>query len=126
MLREPRREDQTACTAVAPDAVFTVRTYGTGQLYGHPRCADPHPELSEPAFWQRSVRGGEGRVVIGIDEVDKIRDSDRAEAFLNDVKAIFGVPGCLYLVSLSEDAMAGCWQVACQGTSSASCGHSST
>jgi hypothetical protein len=45
-------------------------------------------------------------VVIGIDEVDKIRDSDRAEAFLNDVKAVFDVPGCLYLVSLSEDAMA--------------------
>ena len=54
----------------------------------------------------RSASGGEGRVVIGIDEVDKIRDSDRAEAFLNDIKAIFGVPGCLYLVSLSEDAMA--------------------
>jgi hypothetical protein len=59
------------------------------------------------ASWQRSAHDGDGRVVIGIDEVDKIRDSDRAEAFLNDVKAIFGVPGCLYLVSLSEDAMAG-------------------
>ena len=59
------------------------------------------------ASWQRSAHGGEGRVVISIDEVDKIRDSDRAEAFLNDIKAIFGVPGCLYLVSLSEDAMAG-------------------
>jgi hypothetical protein len=59
------------------------------------------------ASWQRSAHGGEGRVVIGIDEVDKIRDSDHAEAFLNDVKAIFGTPGCLYLVSLSEDAMAG-------------------
>ena len=58
------------------------------------------------ASWQRSAHGGEGRVVIGIDEVDKIRDSDRAEAFLNDIKAIFGAPGCLYLVSLSEDAMA--------------------
>jgi hypothetical protein len=59
------------------------------------------------ASWQRSVHGGEERVIIGIDEVDKIRDADRAEAFLNDIKAIFGVPGCLYLVSLSEDAMAG-------------------
>jgi hypothetical protein len=59
------------------------------------------------AAWQRSSHGGQGRVVIGIDEVDKIRDSDRAEAFLNDIKAIFGIPGCLYLVSLSEDAMAG-------------------
>ena len=54
----------------------------------------------------RSGSAREGRVVIGIDEVDKIRDSDRAEAFLNDIKAIFGASGCLYLVSLSEDAMA--------------------
>lgn len=45
------------------------------------------------------------RLVICIDEVDKIRDSDRAEAFLNDIKAVFDIPGCLYLVSLSEDAM---------------------
>jgi hypothetical protein len=62
---------------------------------------------AQVAAWQRSAHGGEGRVVIGIDEVDKIRDSDRAEAFLNDIKAVFGIPGCLYLVSLSEDAMAG-------------------
>jgi len=59
------------------------------------------------ASWQRSAHDGQGRVVIGIDEVDKIRDSDRAEAFLNDVKAIFGAPDCLYLVTLSEDALAG-------------------
>jgi hypothetical protein len=30
----PRREDQTTCTAVAPDVVFMVRTYGTRPLYG--------------------------------------------------------------------------------------------
>jgi hypothetical protein len=33
--RDPRREECTTCIAVAPDAVFSVRTYGdTGQLYG--------------------------------------------------------------------------------------------
>ena len=32
--RDPRWEEYTICTAVAPDAVFTVRTYGTRQLYG--------------------------------------------------------------------------------------------
>jgi hypothetical protein len=31
--RDPRREEYTICTAVAPDAVFTVRTYGTRQLH---------------------------------------------------------------------------------------------
>jgi hypothetical protein len=48
---------------------------------------------------------GVGRVIICIDEMDKIRDSDRAEQFLNNIKAIFDVPGCLYLVAISEDAM---------------------
>ena len=32
--RDPRCEEYTICTAVAPDAVFTVRTYGTRPLYG--------------------------------------------------------------------------------------------
>jgi hypothetical protein len=43
MLRDPRREDQTTCTAVAPDFVFTVRTYGTGPLYGPARQASGSP-----------------------------------------------------------------------------------
>jgi hypothetical protein len=34
--REPRRDDQTTCTAVAPDFIFTVRAYGTGPFYGRP------------------------------------------------------------------------------------------
>jgi hypothetical protein len=73
-----------------------------------PELVDTFRGYSERvAAWQRSVRGDGARVVIAIDEVDKIRDSDRAEAFLNDIKAIFDVPGCLYLVSLSEDAMVG-------------------
>jgi hypothetical protein len=33
MLREPRRDDHTICTAVAPDLVFTVRTYATTAPY---------------------------------------------------------------------------------------------
>jgi hypothetical protein len=53
----------------------------------------------------RQDQEGVGRVIICIDEMDKIRDSDRAEQFLNNIKAIFDVPGCLYLVAISEDAM---------------------
>jgi hypothetical protein len=44
-------------------------------------------------------------MVIGIDELDKIVDSESAERFINEIKAVFGVPGCLYLVSMSEDAL---------------------
>lgn len=67
------------------------------------RCREYSEDV---AIWWRSRNNGEGRVVIGIDEVDKIIDGERAETFLNDIKAVFGVPGCLYLVSLSEDALA--------------------
>jgi hypothetical protein len=44
-------------------------------------------------------------LIIGIDELDKIEDESRAQQFLNDIKSIFGVPGCHFLVSVSEDAM---------------------
>lgn len=46
-----------------------------------------------------------GQVRIGIDELDKMED-ERARRFLNEVKVIFRVSGCFYLVSVSEDAMA--------------------
>lgn len=77
------------------------------QPAGLPEIVSRFRDYSEEvAQWNQS-RGSQsnGRLVICIDEMDKIRDSDRAEQFLNDIKAIFDVPGCLYLVSLSEDAM---------------------
>ena len=40
-LRDPRREDHTIWTAVAPDAVFTVRTYATRRDYEPRRSAIP-------------------------------------------------------------------------------------
>lgn len=45
------------------------------------------------------------RVVIGVDELDQIGTSAEAERFLNDLKAIFGIQGCYFLVSVSEDAL---------------------
>jgi hypothetical protein len=45
------------------------------------------------------------KIMIGIDEIDKI-DIESARRFLNDIKAIFGVPNCLYLVSVSDEALA--------------------
>jgi hypothetical protein len=43
---------------------------------------------------------------IGIDELDKMESDETARKFLNDIKAIFTIRGCYYLVSISEDAMA--------------------
>lgn len=45
-------------------------------------------------------------VLIGIDELDKLRNAQQAEAFLDGVKAVFGIPRCFYLISVSEDALA--------------------
>ncbi len=45
------------------------------------------------------------RLFIGIDELDKIASDDDAQRFVNEIKAIFGVDGCFYLVSVSENAM---------------------
>jgi hypothetical protein len=45
------------------------------------------------------------QVRIGIDELDKIGLIDDARTFLNEIKVLFGIPRCFFLVSLSEDAM---------------------
>lgn len=56
--------------------------------------------------WWRPDRSGIS-IAITIDEMDRISDPVQAERFLNDIKAIFNIPGCVYLVSVSEDALAG-------------------
>ena len=43
-------------------------------------------------------------MVIGIDELDKMEAKD-ARKLLNDVKILFGVRHCYYLISVSEDAL---------------------
>jgi NACHT domain len=46
------------------------------------------------------------RLVVGIDEIDRIEDAGTAEKFLNDIKAVFGIPNCVYIAALSADALA--------------------
>ncbi|WP_416407633.1 P-loop NTPase fold protein [Agrobacterium rosae] len=45
-------------------------------------------------------------VIIGIDELDKLKTAQQAEGFINGVKSVFGIPGCFYLISVSENALA--------------------
>lgn len=47
----------------------------------------------------------EYRVIIGIDELDKLESDEQAQLFLNEIKNIFGVSRCFYLISVSENAM---------------------
>ena len=45
-----------------------------------------------------------GRVVIAIDELDKMAEPDKVRALLRDIKGIFDVPHVYFLVSVSEEA----------------------
>lgn len=55
----------------------------------------------------QEVHAKGGRVFIGIDEIDKIGSGHEAQKFVNELKVIFGVPHCFYLVAVSEDALTG-------------------
>lgn len=57
---------------------------------------------------ERDIRISPIPIVIILDELDKIASAERVQEFLNDAKALFTLdqPGCLFLVSVSEDALA--------------------
>ncbi|GAB2992973.1 hypothetical protein LWP59_33075 [Amycolatopsis acidiphila] len=44
-------------------------------------------------------------LVVAIDELDKIASPEHAHRFVNELKALFGVPGCHFVLSVSEDAL---------------------
>jgi hypothetical protein len=46
------------------------------------------------------------RTLVCIDELDKMATAEDAASFLNDVKTIFGIPNCCFVLSVSEDALA--------------------
>lgn len=45
------------------------------------------------------------RVLICIDELDKLESDEAAQRFLNGIKSVFGQAKCYYMVSVSENAM---------------------
>jgi len=55
-------------------------------------------EMSQPSG------GSLAAVIIGIDEIDRIGSVEQAERFIGEIKAIFGIPNCFFLVSVAEDA----------------------
>jgi Flp pilus assembly protein TadD/energy-coupling factor transporter ATP-binding protein EcfA2 len=46
------------------------------------------------------------KVVIAIDELDKMHDTEEVVAFLNHIKVLFPIYGCSFIVSISEDGWA--------------------
>jgi hypothetical protein len=55
------------------------------------------------AFLQLAATSAEVR--IGIDELDKIESEETAHRFLNEIKGVFGIPRCFFLISVSEEAL---------------------
>ena len=50
-----------------------------------------------------SMKGAKRPVVVAIDEIDRIGSLDEAEGFIGEIKAVFGVEGCYFLVAVAED-----------------------
>ncbi|MFF5097341.1 MULTISPECIES: P-loop NTPase fold protein [Actinosynnema] len=70
-----------------------------------------HPELVDEfrRFLRQTAEvlaADGGRVVVGVDELDRIGDAEQAQRFLNEVKAVFTVDNCFFLVAVSDDALA--------------------
>lgn len=51
----------------------------------------------------REFNSSSHAVVIGIDEIDRIGSLDHAERFIGEVKAIFGIERCFFVVAVAED-----------------------
>ncbi|WP_433472134.1 hypothetical protein ACQPZP_24950 [Spirillospora sp. CA-142024] len=44
-----------------------------------------------------------GPVIITIDEVDRMGSVEKAERFISEIKAVFGIRNCFYIVSIAEE-----------------------
>ncbi len=96
MLGASRSRQLTEIQMSLPDLVSDYRQF-SAMVVG---------ALQNSAFSSDLARASEARLVVGIDEIDRIDSPQRAEKFLNDIKAIFGIPYAFYLASLSADALA--------------------
>lgn len=55
------------------------------------------------------------RTLIVVDELDKMANPEDAEEFLNDIKGVFGLDNSIFVLSVSEDALASFVRVTGQG-----------
>jgi hypothetical protein len=92
----------------APLSNEVARTWSTQraeQRPTYPEVVTEFRRFAAHAAAQLKFLGFNDSLVVSIDEVDKIGEPEKAHAFINDIKGVFGVPGCLFLVSVSDDAL---------------------
>jgi hypothetical protein len=90
-----------------PELVEAMRDFATRVIRERQKFSSWYAEISKLSPLSSSapeIHDLKPRIVIGVDEIDKM-DSESAKRFLNDIKAIFGMPDCLYLVSVSDEAL---------------------
>lgn len=83
----------------------TRTTQRAEQQLTHPEVVDEFRAFAQLTAESFREEGITDRVVVAIDELDKIGEQDKAQQLVNDIKGIFGVPGCLYFVAVSDDAV---------------------
>jgi hypothetical protein len=79
----------------------------TANALSYPQLVDEFRWFIDQVGLQLRARDHAAKIIICIDELDKIATSRAAEDFVNDIKSVFGVDGCYFLVAVSEDALAG-------------------
>ncbi|MGW3993129.1 P-loop NTPase fold protein [Amycolatopsis sp. NPDC004772] len=88
------------------EAGRTWSTQRAEQQLTHPEVVAKFREFAAFASQRLQDEGvSEHHLIIAIDELDKIGEPEKAHQFVNDIKAIFDVPGCLFFVSVSDDAV---------------------
>ncbi|MET8996638.1 hypothetical protein [Amycolatopsis sp. NPDC004169] len=70
----------------------------------HPEIVDDYRRLLERVVSVLTPDDISG-VIVAIDELDKLADPAEAREFIDEIKGVFGVSRCLFLVSVSEDAL---------------------
>ncbi|MFF8875874.1 hypothetical protein [Streptomyces massasporeus] len=91
----------SALTAGPPQLLAAHTTSLSTVPPNMPELVSDFRELLGSIAQERYAR--KGRVVIAIDEVDRLGSDTQALAFLSEIKAILGVPHVHYLISVAED-----------------------
>ncbi|UQS27547.1 KAP family NTPase [Amycolatopsis thermalba] len=87
------------------EAGWTRSTQSAEQQLSYPEVVDEFRAFAEYAAGVLRAAHVTDRLVIAIDELDKIAEPEKAQELINDIKGVFDVPGCLFLVSVSDDAI---------------------
>ncbi|AEV84921.1 hypothetical protein ACWT_3897 [Actinoplanes sp. SE50] len=104
-LRSDSRELSGRVGRWGAELTGKVGSSSQAQPFTYPELVAALHELLDEVVTALRGLPGPPKLVIGIDELDRIGSGEGAERFLNDIKGVFDTPGCYFLVSVSEDAL---------------------